>query len=514
MDQNTKQSFFNKYENSPFMTKLKAKALLYLNLILFVINIAAFIIFFTIISKKIFFENTLLVGLIPVLLCIIDIIILKIGKYRLAADFIISALTVFIFSFLFTPGLTKNFSIASINTVYVFIILILLATLFASRIIILISGLLMIAGNLAFNYINNIKTADSISEFAAIIVTFIICCVMSIITERTFKKYSEDSINKQSTFIKVKDLLKFVKETSLQLSASSDEMSGTASSFSENAQTQAASAEQITATIEEMTVGMENIFINADFQNKNMVSLIQKMTEFSKIIQETKDNIADMLTLTSGITEFVKTGNKNLSTMNTTITVISKSSGEMSNIIKIINDISDQINLLSLNAAIEAARAGEAGKGFAVVADEISKLADKTTESVNSISTIIKSNENEINEGKSSVTKTVDTITNILKSVNAISDMMDKINEQMGKQLDANKVINQETSSVKIKAEEIKSATEEQKLASQEMVKSISSINDVSQSNASGSEEISGSSEEIANMAEQLKEIVHNFKLD
>ena len=44
------------------------------------------------------------------------------------------------------------------------------------------------------------------------------------------------------------------------------------------------------------------------------------------------------------------------------------------------------------------------------------------------------------------------------------------------------------------------------------MVKSISSINEVSQSNAIGSEDISTSSKEIAKMADNLKEMITHYQ--
>ncbi len=401
---------------------------------------------------------------------------------------------------------------------YLYFITFTIAAFFVSRYSLLTMTLLIVLVNIIGYYITGqMQKVDNVYTFesflignSAIILVFVLLYIMMLNFTHALKNLHEESRKNREQYKNISDIIRSVQDTSLQLASSSNEMSTTASSLSENAQTQAASSEELTATIEEITAGMESVFDSADFQHHSIELLTEKMQEFSKTISITKNRISEMLNLTHNISGDIQIGNSNIDQLKESISTINKSSGEMRNIIKIINDISDQINLLSLNAAIEAARAGEAGRGFAVVADEISDLAEKTTESVKGISILIKSNDKEIKTGEDATAKTIDTISNILKDVNAISALMDGINNQMNKQLEDNELINKETNNVKIKSEEIKRAIEEQKVASNEVGKSISSINEVAQTFAAGSEEISGSTEEIAAMSEKLKETVTN----
>jgi methyl-accepting chemotaxis protein len=335
---------------------------------------------------------------------------------------------------------------------------------------------------------------------------------------KQIKVESHDEIGATVTFFNqfitnLRSIISSVKNISYQMASSSEEMSAGTQSLSVNAQSSAASAEEITATIEQMSAGMESIASNANKQFASVTSMILQMNELSSIIEGVSAEVQDSQKLTHDIANQAKSGENSLKEMNDSIGNIYDSSKDMSRIIAIINDISDQVNLLSLNAAIEAARAGEQGRGFAVVADEISKLADQTAASIKDIDKLINANNQEIARGKQGVEDSIGKITSIINQIGNISSKIGNIGDLMQTQLDKNYMVNEEAGRVKENAEQIRGATDEQKIAASEVVKSISTITELSQSTAAGSEQIANGSGEIAGMADALRVQVDNFKL-
>ncbi len=129
----------------------------------------------------------------------------------------------------------------------------------------------------------------------------------------------------------------------------------------------------------------KTISINLRETTSNIKETKEIIVNSNKILVEAKD---EMQTLAKKV-NLASEGQKNLSIK---FAQLSENAEKIKDVLFVIDDIADQTNLLALNAAIEAARAGEFGRGFAVVAFEVTKLADKTQDSladVNKIVTIV-----------------------------------------------------------------------------------------------------------------------------
>ena len=109
------------------------------------------------------------------------------------------------------------------------------------------------------------------------------------------------------------------------------------------------------------------------------------------------------------------------------MSMIRKSSNEISQIIGVIDDIAFQTNLLSLNAGVEAARAGEAGRGFAVVASEVRALAQRSSDAAKQIKLLITSSSEQVETGVGLVGRTGEALASIIDRVSSIDKLVSGI---------------------------------------------------------------------------------------
>nr|WP_269330094.1 methyl-accepting chemotaxis protein [Kineosporia babensis] len=119
------------------------------------------------------------------------------------------------------------------------------------------------------------------------------------------------------------------------------------------------------------------------------------------------------------------------------ISLIQRSSAQISEIVQVMSDIADQTNLLAFNASIEAARAGEHGLGFSVVAGEVRKLAERSAEAAREISKLVRESNERVDQGAQVSRRAGDAFEEIVTSVGHTSGSISLIVEATQIQVEA-----------------------------------------------------------------------------
>jgi methyl-accepting chemotaxis protein len=135
--------------------------------------------------------------------------------------------------------------------------------------------------------------------------------------------------------------------------------------------------------------------------------------------------------------------------------------------------------------SIEAARAGDTGSGFAVVAAEVRTLAQRTATSAREINHLIKDAMAKVEYGSTQVNRSGETLHQIVDAVKGVAAVVS----------------------------EISSACSEQALAIDNVNSAVTSVDMVTQLNATQSEELSSTAKQLLSNSAELEAMVSSFRI-
>lgn len=191
-----------------------------------------------------------------------------------------------------------------------------------------------------------------------------------------------DSIN--YTVEALRDLVKTINDTAVNLDSAARQTEATASHLAEASENQSKQIISATNAITQMAQSAEQVSENASRANDVARRSVDIANKGGDAVRRTIDS---MTQTRESIQETAKRMKR-----------LGESSQEIGDIVELINDIAEQTNILALNAAIQASTAGEAGRGFGVVADEVQRLAERSSGATRQIETLVRTIQADANE--------------------------------------------------------------------------------------------------------------------
>jgi len=285
---------------------------------------------------------------------------------------------------------------------------------------------------------------------------------------------------------------KELSDSSLSLTAISQQMSA-ASEQTSNI------TNAVTLKAEEMSANMESVAMATDEASLNVQTAAASVAEITDFFQYMTDGLERATTISNEAVTRTTSASE-------TVEQLGQATQEIGMVTETIAEISEQTKLLALNATIEAARAGEAGKGFAVAATEIKELARQTAKATGAI-------HNKIVGIQTSTSSTVEEIGQISKVINEVNDIVLNIADSADQQSSSASIIAENVVHASEGIQEISAMVAQNSEFVGAVSTEITDVNAATSEITDSSLQVRINAEQLTQLATLLDELIDQFQI-
>ncbi len=187
------------------------------------------------------------------------------------------------------------------------------------------------------------------------------------------------------------------------------------------------SADSVSQGSQEIAQGNTQLAERTQLQAENLKETSESMEQMTESVMQNTENAQKANQLADRAQQTAEQGSVVVTEAVKAMEVINSSSLKIKDIVGVIDEIAFQTNLLALNAAVEAARAGEQGRGFAVVATEVRNLAARSATAAKEIKELIEDSVVKVDHGVKLVGESGETLNELLGAVRNVTNIVGDI---------------------------------------------------------------------------------------